>query len=99
LEALCESELFGEYFENKTLNVTNGDNSMSTCMQYEIKCLKNDSQKEKYTLIRCKFYAKIIDLLQKESVGKVVGSKIAHLLGANQNPDKFEYDQTQKSWK
>ena len=40
LEALCETELFEEYFEDKTLNVTNGDNSMSTCMQYGIKCLK-----------------------------------------------------------
>jgi len=58
-------------------------------MQFEGKCFKEDSDKLKQKLLRVKFYNKTADLIQKESVGKSIGSHCDILLAANSNPSKL----------
>jgi len=50
--------------------------------------LKPDSNKEKVLLMKPKIYGKTLDLIQKEAVGKSVGTKISHLIGADLSTDK-----------
>ena len=54
--------------------------------------------KEKYLVGRLKAYNKIFDLIQKEAVGKSLGTKVGVVLGADIKPDKLFYDQLVKCW-
>lgn len=92
LTDLIDSESTNDYYKDMKINLIKGDNSMNTCFQYLIKSLKEGQDKEKDLLTRLKLYAKTIDLIEKEAVGKSVGSRIPLLLGADQHPDKDYYD-------
>jgi hypothetical protein len=54
--------------------------------------------KSKCRVLRSKFYNKTIDLIEKESVGKSIGSHCSLLLGTDQNANKKFYDELCMSW-
>jgi hypothetical protein len=49
-------------------------------------------------VLRTKLYNKTSDMIEKESVGKSIGSHCSLLLGADQNPNKKFYDELYRTW-